>query len=198
MTSAHRGWLFAGLIAIGCAHAPSNAPAVQAAPPPAPPRLKLAVLPVDGADFPGIARSLNNVLHDVKVKGVDDYFLSKATLEVVQLSIECVEPTSACYQAVGKQLGANKLLLGHIAAAGKKKRDKSVRVTITLFDVDAGEPTNVVDHVYRNPEAASAGTIDLVAEATGEPPHYYGPDEEPAGKGAKGSVARGDKRAVQR
>ena len=101
-------------LALGCAHAP-RAERVQAPPPPPKPRVKLAVLPVDTDAFPQIAASLNRALHDVKVKGVDDYFLSKVTLEVVQLSIECVQPTSECYSAVGKSLSANKLLLGHIA-----------------------------------------------------------------------------------
>jgi len=180
-------------LAVGCAHAPAQ----QAeAPPPAPKaRVKLAVLPVDGDTFPQIAASLNKSLHDVKVKGVDDYFLSKVTLEVVQLSIECVQPTSDCYAAVGKSLSANKLLLGHIAAVGKKRRDKSVRVTITLFDVDAGEAANVVDRVFKTPELASQGAQDLVAEAAGDPAKQFGPDAAPAtgSATAHGSVARGGK-----
>src|SRR5262249_39804595 len=81
-------------------------------------RIKLAVLPVDGDAFPQIAASVNKSFHDVKVDGVDDYFLSKVTLEVVQLSIECVQPSNECYSAVGKSLSANKLLLGHIASVG--------------------------------------------------------------------------------
>ncbi len=185
-----QGWLLATIVtAVGCAHAPATQPE---APAPPKPRIKLAVLPVDADAFPQIAESLNNALHDVKVKGVDDYFLSKVTLEVVQLSIECVQPTSECYKAVGKSLSANKLLLGHIAAVGKRKRDKSVRVTITLFDVDAGEASNVVDRLYKTPELASQGAQELVAEATGEPPKTFGPEPEPAkGGGAHGSMARG-------
>jgi hypothetical protein len=156
--------------------------------------VKLAVLPVDGDAFPQIAASLNNALHDVKVKGVDDYFLSKVTLEVVQLSIECVQPTSDCYSAVGKSLSANKLLLGHIAPVGKKRRDKSVRVTITLFDVDAGEAANVVDRIFKTPELASQGASDLVAEAASDPPRPFGPEEEPTTTGAaRGSIAKGGK-----
>ncbi|HEX6838682.1 MAG TPA: hypothetical protein VF334_19025, partial [Polyangia bacterium] len=118
----------------------------------------------------------------------------KVTLEVVQLSIECVQPTSECYAAVGKSLSANKLLLGHIAAVGKRRRDKSVRVTITLFDVDAGEATNVVDRVFKTPDLAAAGASDLVAEAA-EPAKMYGPDAEPASGGgaSHGSMARGGK-----
>src|SRR5262245_50766785 len=69
-------------------------------------RMKLAVLPVESEQFPRVARGLNGVFQDVRMKGIDDYFLSRVTLEVVQLSIECVEPNSACYAAVGHSLGA--------------------------------------------------------------------------------------------
>jgi hypothetical protein len=183
-------------LAIGCAHGDSYYyPGSGKRPVAARARIKLAVLPLDNRDYPAIALSVNNVLHDVKVKGVDDYFLSKATLEVVQLSIECVEQTTACYSAVGKQLGANRLLLGRITAMPTKKRhEHPVRVSITLFDVDAGEATNVVDRVFRSAEAASQGATDLVAEATGDPPRYFGPEEEPARSGgSKASMAKGDK-----
>jgi hypothetical protein len=182
------------ILAAGCAHAPAQR--VESTPPSPKPRVKLAVLPVDTDTFPQIATSLNRALHDVKVKGVDDYFLSKVTLEVVQLSIECVQPTSECYAAAGKSLSANKLLLAHIAAVGKRKRDKSVRVTITLFDVDAAEATNVVDRVFKTPELASQGAQELVAEVT-EPGQMFGPEAAPPSTGgdatARESMARGGK-----
>jgi hypothetical protein len=183
------------LLAVGCAHGSAQRADTPATPPPPKARVKLAVLPVDSDAFPQIAASLNNALHSVKVKGVDDYFLSKVALEVVQLSIECVQPTSECYAAAGKSLSANKLLLGHITAMSKKRRDKSVRVTITLFDVDAGEAANVVDRVFKTPELASQGAQDLVAEAAADAPKPFGPDEAPATGGgtARGSVARGGK-----
>ena len=183
------GWLLGiAVLAAGCAHAPATQ--VETPPPPRA-RIKLAVLPLDNDTFPQIAASLNKALHDVKVKGVDDYFLSKVTLEVVQLSIECVQPTSECYSAVGKSLSANKLLLAHVAPVGKRRRDKSVRVTITLFDVDAGEASNVVDRVYKTPDLAAQGASELVAEAA-EPAQMYGPDAEPpSGQAAHGSMARG-------
>ncbi len=187
------GWLIAVTLAIGCAHQTGNYQPSARREPATAPRTKLAVLPVDGQEFPDIAASLNNALHDVKVKGVDDYFLSKATLEVVQLQIECIEPSSACYVAVGKQLSANKLLLGQIAPAGKRKRDKSVRVTITLFDVDAGEPANVVDRVFRSPELASQGAGELVTEAAADPPKPFGPSPEPDRQPSAGSMARGER-----
>jgi hypothetical protein len=190
---ARSSWLVAMTLLVACAHRPATHVAAPAPPPPRP-RLKLAVLPVDEDQFPVVAKSINRAFADVKVAGIDDYFLSKVTLEVVQLSIECVQPTSACYAAAGKSLGANKLLLGQVVGVGKRKRDKAVRVTVTLFDVDSSEAVNVVDHVYKTPEAAAGGVSDLVAEATGEPPKPYGPEpESPSStKAAPGSsVARG-------
>lgn len=172
-----QSWLL-GLVvvAVGCAH--PQAARVEAPPPPPRPRVKLAVLPVDADQFPQIAASLNNAFRSIKIAGVDDYFLSKVTLEVVQLSIECVQASSDCYAAAGKSLSANRLLLGRVVPMSKKKKDKSVRVTITVFDVDAGEAHNVVDHVYKSPELASQGAQDLTAEAAGEAPKMFGPEEE--------------------
>jgi hypothetical protein len=183
------------LVAIGCAHAPPHEAAAPPVAQPPRPRVKLAVLPVDSDTFPQIAASLNNALHGVKIAGVDDYFLSKVTLEVVQLSIECVQPTSECYAAVGKSLSANKLLLAHIAQVGRRRRDKSVRVTITLFDVDGGEAANVVDRIFKTPELASQGAQDLVAEAA-QPVRMFGPEEDKAA--AAGGGAKSGTEKVQR
>src|SRR2546423_403679 len=169
-------WLLLGMVAaMGCAHSASLTYDPSAKKPVPAPRVKLAVLPVDADQFPQIAASLNNAFRSIKVGGVDDYFLSKVTLEVMQLSIECVQPTKECYTAAGKSLSANRLLLGQIVAVGKKKKDKSVRVTITLFDVDAGAAVNVVDRMYKSPEQASQGAQELTAEAAGAPPRPYGP-----------------------
>ncbi len=181
------GWLLGVIVAVGCAHSQSPGPP----PPPARARTKLAVLPVDADQFPDVAASLNGAFRTVQVKGIDDYFLSKVTLEVVQLSIECVQPTSDCYRAVGRSLSANQLLLGHVVAVGKRRRDRSVRVSITLFDVDSGQARNVVDRVYKTPELAAAGAPDLVAEATGDPPATFGPEEEKPSTKQPGSMARG-------
>ena len=185
-------WLLGIVVAVGCAHY-QYAPVTSAPKKPAPKtRVKLAVLPVDSDQFPQLAASLNNAFRNIKVGGVDDYFLSKVTLEVVQLSIECVQASSECYAAAGKSLSANRLLLGQIVPMGKKKKDKSVRVIIALFDVDAGEAINVVEHIYKSPELASQGAQDLTAEAV-EPPRMFGPEEEkPAtSKPAPRSMASG-------
>ena len=125
-----------------------------------PAKLKLAVLAVESDKFPKVAEAATASLAKAKVTGVDKVEVSKVSLEVVQLSIECVEPTVACYEAVGKSLAANRLLFAQINPG--KKRD--VRVTITLFDVDARAP-KTAEKVFPSARDATAGIETLVAEA---------------------------------
>jgi hypothetical protein len=159
-------------IAAGCGHDTPPAPE-YGRPPQAGPvqkRVKLAVLPVESDQFPRVASGLNALFHDVQVKGVDDYFLSKVTLEVVQLSIECVEQTPACYQAVGKSLTAQRLLLGHIVAGaaptrGKRKdRVPPVTVSVMLFDVESGTASHETSRTFKNEELAAAALGDVMKE----------------------------------
>jgi hypothetical protein len=158
------------IVAIGCAHKPAT---VDPPPPPPPPRVKLAVLKVESDQFPDVAKALNNQLREVQIKGVDDYFLSKVTLEVVQLSIECVEQTPACYQAVGRSLSAQKLLMAQISAGptprrGKRKdRVPSVGLVVTLFDVEGGEPIQRIEHSFKNENEAVQGAAEVVTAAAG-------------------------------
>jgi hypothetical protein len=95
----------------GCAYPP---PPV-ASPPPPPHRSRLAVLPTESEQFPTVAAEANAALRAVRIAGVEELFQSSVSLEVVQLSIECVDPTDACYSAVGKALAADRLLLAQIA-----------------------------------------------------------------------------------
>jgi hypothetical protein len=122
--------------------------------------VKLAVLPAESHKFPRTAQAITDSLRKAAVSGVDRTEVSKVSLEVVQLSIECVEPTVDCYQAVGKSLAANRLLFAQVS--GKKRQ---VKVTVTLFDVDAKAPKSA-QKVFASEQAATAGVADLVAEAT--------------------------------
>ncbi len=137
-------------------------------------RVKLAVLPVDSDYYPKVASTINGLFRDVQVQGIDDYFMSKVTLEVVQLSIECVESSSACYTAVGRSLASNRLLLAQVTPLnppppGKpRKRDKnkeqdtSLKITITYFNVDDQTPSNVVDHTFKSEDEAAGGLCGLI------------------------------------
>ena len=124
-------------------------------------KVKLAVLPAESDRFPTTAREVTDSLASAKVAGVDEREVSKVSLEVVQLSIECVEQSVSCYEAVGKQLAANRLLFAQIAVADKRK----LKVTITLFDVDSRSPRSA-EKVFASEKEASAGIAGLVEEAT--------------------------------
>jgi hypothetical protein len=146
--------------AIGCGHHS------QIASPPSPTirptiRPTFAVMVVESDVFPGAARVTTEKLQHARLAG--EPRLSKVSLEVVQLSIECVEPTPACYAAVGKELAVNQLLFAEI---GRGPKAKQVQVKVTWFDVDARRSKRSVVKVFSN-EATLESSIDgLVAEAT--------------------------------
>ena len=124
-------------------------------------KVTLAVLPAESDKFPRIAKALTSSLEDATVAGIDDKQIAKVSLEVAQLSIECVEPTVLCYAKVGHSLSANRLLFAKIAAEDKKR----IRVTVTLFDVDSRKP-RTAERVFANEKEASAKLGELVSEAT--------------------------------
>jgi hypothetical protein len=122
--------------------------------------VKLAVLPTESIAFPKAARAATESLTNVRVGGIDQTRMSMVSLEIVQLSIECVEPTAACYTAVGRSLAANRLLFAQIVS-----EHKQLKVTVTLFDVDANHP-KAVEKLFATEQEATAGVAGLVAEAT--------------------------------
>jgi hypothetical protein len=131
--------------------------------------IKLAILPVESHEFPRLAAGLNALLHDVQLKGIDDYFLSKVTLDVVQLSIECNEKSNACYTKIGKSMDAQRVLLAIITPTGPAKRKKHpVKVSITLFNVDEEHPQAERAHDYTSEDEAAAGLSALMQDAIGE------------------------------
>jgi len=143
------------VVITACHSAPPRKPAAAEA------SVTLAVLPAESSKFPQTAHAITESLAKATVSGVDHKELSKVSLEVVQLSIECVEPSPECYAEVGKSLAANRLLFAEVSASGKRK----VQVTVTLFDVDAKSPKTAT-RTFASEREAAAGAADLVAEAT--------------------------------
>jgi len=132
---------------------------------PPPPRTsvvhhKLAVLPAESAAFPHAAKAATDALVAAHVDA--DRHVSKVSLEVVQLSIECVDQTPACLQAAGKSLAADELLFAQLAAEPKQH----VKHTVTRFDVAAGRVRGTAHKVFASEGEASAGAAGLVEEAT--------------------------------
>ena len=143
------------LAVAACAHPqpPAAAPAVAA-------KIKLVTLPVESDAFPKIAKAATGALAQAKVAGIDEAVTEKVSIEVVQLSIECVDPTVACYEAAAKSLSANKLLFAQVDVDGKKPK-----VEITLFDAATRAPRTTT-RTFDTEAAAIAGLDQLVAEAT--------------------------------
>jgi len=134
---------------------------------PAPPssrlKLQLAVIPAESDAFPRAAQAVSASLSSAQVAGVGATAVSKVSLEVVQLSIECVDPVDACYRAIGRSMSANRLLFARIDPGATRRQ---LRVTVTLFDVDAGSAKRTAAKLFPSEDQAVAGAADLVAEAT--------------------------------
>jgi hypothetical protein len=119
-------------------------------------------LPAESAAFPNVARAATDSLSRAQVAGLGTAQVSKVSLEVVQISIECVDPSAVCYQAVGRSLTATGLLFAQIAATKRRQ----LKVTVTLFDVDTKSSRTKAEKVFESEDEATAGIPELVAEAT--------------------------------
>jgi hypothetical protein len=128
----------------------------------APPKVKLAVLPAESDAFPNAAKAATESLVQAKVRGIDLTQVSKVSLEVVQLSIECVDETVDCYQAAGRSLAADRLLFAQIAAAPQKH----LKVTVTLFDVGTKRAVGTAEQEFASDAEATTGVAGLVTRAT--------------------------------
>jgi hypothetical protein len=140
----------------GCGSAPKPVP------PAAGPKRTFTVLPAESDRFPVAAKVTTDRLQRARLKGIDEPQLSKVSLEVVQLAIECVEQSDDCYQAVGKELSADQLLFARIVPG---PRPESVKVTITLFDVEAKQHRSV-EKVFATEDDVTYTIGEVVAEAT--------------------------------
>ena len=143
---------------VGCPPVSTLPPA-----PPTPPPHTFVVVPAESDAFPLAARATTERLRRARLKGYKEPDISKVSLEVVQLSIECVEPTVVCYERVGRELAASQMLFAEIDKG--PKRD-SVKVTITLFDVEAKVRKRAVAKVFASEDDVPFGVADVVAEAT--------------------------------
>jgi hypothetical protein len=142
------------LVACGAAHPAPVAPVARAA------KLQLAVIPAESDAFPRAAEAVSASLAAANVTGIDEKRVSKVSLEVVQLSIECVDPTRVCYEAIGRSMSANRLLFARIDGANRRQ----LKITVTLFDVDAKAATRSQARVFASEDDATAGAAALVAE----------------------------------
>ncbi len=134
-----------------CAHAPATPHN----------NVTLVMLKTESDAFPRIASATMDALAHAKIAGVDQVVTSKVSIEVVQLSIECVDATPACYDAVARSLSAGKLLFAQVDASDLTHP----QVTITLFDATTEVP-HASKRTFDSEAAALAGVDKLVTEVT--------------------------------
>jgi len=140
------------------------AAAEPVAPEPAGPAKKVAVMPADAAAakrWPKLSAALDQALLDARVEGGVGR-ASKVPIDVVQISIECVEPTAKCYEAVATSLDVDQLLFAKIDAAA----DGRARVKVTRTARD-GSVLGEAEGTYDSEEAATSKVKGLVDRAVG-------------------------------
>jgi hypothetical protein len=145
---------------MACGSARPEPPVAASSPRPV---VHLAVIPAESDAFPIAARAVSASLASAKVTGTDETKVSKVSLEIVQLSVECVEPTSACYEAIGRSMSANRLLFARIDNGATKR---ALKVTVTLFDVDAKTEVRTAEKLFATEDEATTGAAALVDEVT--------------------------------
>jgi hypothetical protein len=143
----------------GCAsHKPPPVQTVKA-PPPSP--QKLAWMPLDAMAGPVVAKAVNDQMSHVQIAGTTLGVKAAVSMEVAQLAIECIQPTSDCYRAVGQSLGADRLLWAEIDPEAPKDK---IRITIVLFDVRAGTASRQAA-TFDGEQAAGVGVAELLNHA---------------------------------
>jgi hypothetical protein len=148
--------------AAACGSAPPPPPATARKPAPAPQRL--AWLPLDGLDAPAVAQAVNERMSTVKPTGTSTSVKAAVSMEVAQLAIECIKPTTECYGAVGRSLGADRLMWAELEPSSD---DDKVRLSVLMFDVQAGTAPRRVEETFAGMQAARSGAAGLVERAAG-------------------------------
>ena len=128
--------------------------------------VKLAVLPSDSLLFADIASALDRQLAEARLTGIGPMVRAKVSMEVAQLSLECVSQTDECYTQVGRFLQVDRLLWGSIA---RDAQSTGVRVTVVLLDVRRGAAVSRAEQIFAQSEAAIGGLRQLVDRATSPP-----------------------------
>ncbi len=119
-------------------------------------------MPLEAFEAPAVARAVNDNMSRFKPPGTSASVRAAVSMEVAQLAIECIQPTPACYSAVARSLGADRLLWAELHPAADK-----IEITVVLFDVGAGTAFRRAA-TFDGVEAARDGVAELVARA-GEP-----------------------------
>jgi hypothetical protein len=162
MFGVNRMAIVALAVASGCATTAHRA----VRPPPAaavsrPPPVRLAWLPFDASSSSGLTAAINAQLEHLQIEGVTASFRAPVSMEMAQLAIECIEKTARCYAAVGRSIGADRLLWTELDRRGRG----NLTLRVALFDVGRGAIVHEAQQSYPSAKAAQADVESLVARA---------------------------------
>jgi hypothetical protein len=132
----------------------THAPAALARP------VRLAWLPVERLVAPDVAQTINDRLGTVSPPGTTESYKAPVSMEVAQLAIECIEPVAACYAAVGRSLGADRLLWAELHPAAAP--EGSLQITLTLLDVRGATVIQHAERTFASAKDARDGAGPLV------------------------------------
>jgi hypothetical protein len=162
MVSLHLGRLAVLTLTLGCAATVKQAPkSPSSSAASAPARARMAWMPCDARAQPELVAAVNGRLEKAKVDGVRESFQASVSMEMAQLAIECIEKTPRCYTAVGRSIGADRLLWADLDRAGQGE----LTLRVSLFDVDRGAIVRVAEGRYPSAKAAAGDVEALVARA---------------------------------
>jgi hypothetical protein len=156
------GTLVVLTLTVGCAATVKQAPRGSKPSSAGVPALaRMAWMPCDGRAQPELVAAVNGRLEQAKVAGVKESFQASVSMEMAQLAIECIEKTPRCYTAVGRSIGADRLLWADL------ERTPGVGLTlrVSLFDVEGGAMIRAAEGRYPSAKAAAGDVEALVARA---------------------------------
>ena len=161
MVGVNRVAIVALALGLGCATTTHQAARSPPAPVSPTPRVRLAWLPFDASASAGLTTAVNARLEKVKIAGVTDSFQVPVSMEMAQLAIECIEKTARCYSAVGRSVGADRLLWADL----DRRAHGNLTLRVALFDVDRGAVVHEAEQSYPSAKAAQADVETLIARA---------------------------------
>ena len=149
-------------LTLGCAATVKQAPGGSGPPAAsAPARARMAWMPCDARAQPELAAAVNGRLEQAKVAGVKESFQASVSMQMAQLAIECIDKTPRCYTAVGRSIGADRLLWADFERAARGE----LTVRVSLFDVERGAIVRAAVGRYPSAKAAAGDADALVARA---------------------------------
>src|SRR4051812_2255984 len=150
-------WIVVAVTIVGCGAPPpeANAPASNSR--------AFVAMKVESDAFPKSAELATSLLGRARLRDFDPPTMTKVSLETVQLSIECNDPTIDCYVAVGRAVSAHTLLFGVIEPGPSPG---SLKFTANLLDVDGKKFIHRASKVFPSEDDAAYDMKLVVNEAT--------------------------------